>query len=487
MREPIPLENVYTAVKLLDSYSIREYSTPEELEQLFRENNRRLFYLEIEPKLGGLAVANRKQYLAVVGGPGAGKSTFLRKVGLEALRGKDGQFEHELLPVFLELKRFNSDEIEIESSIVEEFRTCGLPHPEEFVAAALAQGQLLVLLDGLDEVPSRNLNQVVEKIQDFADRYSNNRFISSCRTAAYRNCGGLKQFIDIAIAEFDGGQIKQFVRNWFRSDSDREAGTADTFLELLERQENQSAKELARTPLLLTFLCLVYDYSQNLMTNRAALYGKALDILLEEWAAEKRDKIYEGFHPRLEKVLLSEIAYQSFEEDRLFFSEESTIAQITEFLAETLDAPKHLDGKQVLDAIEVQQGILVERVEGVYSFSHLTLQEYLTARYIAQEPERIDAMVKEHLTDARWKEVFLLVAGLLDRGDCLLTSMLERTAVLSSPAAANTLAIAFQLPRPQTRSHLQHLRRSHPGKAVAEKRVGFEAIALPEKQAIARQ
>ena len=58
---------------------------------------------------------------------------------------------------------------------------------------------------------------------------------------------------------------------------------------------------LAHTPLLLTFLCLVYDYSQNVMTNRSALYGRALDILLEEWAAEKRlerDEIYQGFRSR---------------------------------------------------------------------------------------------------------------------------------------------------------------------------------------------
>jgi predicted NACHT family NTPase len=37
-----------------------------------------------------------------------------------------------------------------------------------------------------------------------------------------------------------------------------------------------------------------------------------------------------------------------------------------------------------LTAIEVEQGILVERSRDTYSFSHLTFQEYLTAKWIAE-------------------------------------------------------------------------------------------------------
>lgn len=51
-------------------------------------------------------------------------------------------------------------------------------------------------------------------------------------------------------------------------------------------------------------------------------------------------------------------------------------------MSDTLDAPKRLDGEAVLKAIEVQQGLLVERATETYSFSHLTLQEYLTAKYV---------------------------------------------------------------------------------------------------------
>jgi hypothetical protein len=166
---------------------------------------------------------------------------------------------------------------------------------------------------------------------------------------------------------------------------------------------------------LLTFLCVIYDRSQNFPNNRSVLYKKALRILLEEWAAEKRilrDEIYQGLSTELEESLLSEIAYTGFEADKLFFSQREVVEPIKTFLATNLNVPKHLDGEAVLNAIAVQQGILVERAEDVYSFSHLTLQEYLTAQYIADN-SLIEQLVTCHLSDKRWREVFLLVAGLV--------------------------------------------------------------------------
>ncbi len=164
---------------------------------------------------------------------------------------------------------------------------------------------------------------------------------------------------------------------------------------------------------MLTFLCLVYDREQTLPSKRSTLYERALNIILHEWSAQKRlkrDPIYEGFHPELEKLMLAKIAYDSFEQDQLFFSKDVVTEKIAAFLSDTLDAPKYLDADKVLTAIEVQQGILVERATDAYSFSHLTLQEYLTALHIVEEQKEKE-LVDEHLMDERWREVFLLVVG----------------------------------------------------------------------------
>ena len=373
------LNTLYAAVKFL-SDADRKYFSTDYMEDLYRQTGNRRFRVGSDERKDGLEVANQEQYLMVLGGPGVGKSTFLRKLGLESLKG---ELTHAQMPVFIELKSFKSAQMSLEQAIVRELEINGFPYADSLAKSMLVEGKLFVLLDGLDEVPSNQVDEVIEQIQDFCDQHRKNRFVASCRVAAYK--GGFNQFTDVTMAEFDDDQIKEFINGWFSSDLDKELGTANVFWDLIQQPENISAKDLAQTPLLLTFLCLVYDSSQVLPTVRSTLYGDALDILLKEWAAEKRikrDSIYQGFHADLEKVLLSEIAYESFQDDQLFFSQEETTERITKFLADTLDAPSHLDGAKVLNAIEVQQGILVERAANVYSFSHLTLQEYLTARHV---------------------------------------------------------------------------------------------------------
>ncbi|WP_218081660.1 NACHT domain-containing protein [Anthocerotibacter panamensis] len=424
MREPIALEAVYVAVQFLHDQDVRRFATLDALEEAYRKNQKRGFQTSEAVKQEGIAVANEKQYLMVLGGPGAGKSTFLRKMGLEALKGKAGGYEHACIPVFIELKQFAACAIELEQAIVEEFRICGFPAPEAFTEAALKQGKLLILLDGLDEVPSRGMVEVIGQVQDFVSQYQKNRFIASCRPAAYR--GNFARFTDVAVSDFEGTQIEQFIQNWFQAEADQEARTAQKCWKLLCKPEHAAARELAQTPLLLTLLCLVYDNSQDFPKKRGMLYRKALRILLEEWAAEKRiqqDKIYRGLNTELEEILLSEIAYTGFEADRLFFSKREVVSYIKGFLASNLNAPRHLDGEAILNAIAIQQGILVERAEDVFSFSHLTLQEYLTAQHIDDHHLTCE-LVTHHLTDKRWEEVFLLVAGISRIGaDELLVQM----------------------------------------------------------------
>ncbi|QEI44018.1 hypothetical protein BMF77_04646 [Dolichospermum sp. UHCC 0315A] len=426
MREPVKLESVYTAVQFLNDDAIRSFTSIEQLEEVYRQGKGRKFDSQDCQKQPGIEVANKKQYLMVLGGPGAGKSTFLRKMGMEALKGEKGGFKHNCIPVFIELKRFASSDIDIEKFIIEEFRICGFPDPDKFTAKALEQGKLLILLDGLDEVPSQNLNETISQIQNFVDTYHQNRFIASCRTAAYRN--NFRRFSDVAMADFDDSQIQQFINNWFHGEDDQQAKTGEKCWELLQKPENKAAKELAHTPLLLTFLCLVYDRSQNFPNNRSVLYKKALRILLEEWASEKRilrDEIYQGLHTELEELLLSEVAYTGFASNRLFFSQSEIVDQIKTFLAGNLNAPQHLNGEAVLNAIAIQQGILVERARDVFSFSHLTLQEYLTAQYI-DDHGLVEKLVTEHLIDKRWKEVFLLVAGVMRGGADDLLLLMEK-------------------------------------------------------------
>ncbi len=450
MDYPVRLDEIYTAVQLLDRSALRYFESEAALQTQYRESGNRGFNVTQAAKQPGLQVANEQQYLMVLGGPGVGKSTFLRKVGLEALKSLNprifppppprptylqsasqaeqnnqtsraiapsvpagAQYRHRHIPVMLELRQFDNPDRSIKTVIAEELTTCGFPAAQELTELFLKNGKLLVLLDGLDEVPSATLNHVITEIENLVDRHSDNRYIASCRVAAY-TFGGFRRFKDVAMAAFEDEQIEQFIKNWFQKKRDIETNTAERCWELLNSKDYRAAKELAQTPLLLTLLCVVYDEFQDFPKKRHALYGEALDVLLRKWASEKRiqrNPIYQELSAELELDMLAEIAYTSFVDDQLFFSKDRLIDQIREFLIDNLNAPRHLDAETVLREIEIQQGILVERARDAYSFSHLTFQEYLTAKYIVDN-QKIDQLVRAHATEKHWREVFLLVAGL---------------------------------------------------------------------------
>ncbi|WP_414546335.1 NACHT domain-containing protein, partial [Nostoc sp. CCY0012] len=424
MREPVNMESVYTAVRFLNDEAIHSFESIENLEQFYRQANSRKFQAQDKGKQEGIKVANEKQYLMVLGGPGVGKSTFLRKMGLEALKVQEGGFNHDCIPVFIELKRFQERDINIKNFIVKEFSICEISEPEKFTTKALEEGKLLVLLDGLDEVSTKKSTNVINHIQDFVDIYNKNRFIASCRVAAYRH--NFRQFTDVAIADFDDIQIENFIDNWFSLEPIVGKGC----WEKLKSHEYTAAKELTQTPLLLTLVCLLYQRSRKIPTNRATLYERALRVLLEEWAGEKgifQEDIYKGLDTKRKEIMLSEIAHDAFQEDRLFLPRREIADKIEKLLAEMLPDEKFINGVDVLKSIELQHGVLVERAGSVYSFSHLTLQEYLTAQYI-DDHRQIEKLVTEHLTDERWKEVFLLVAGLMRASADDLLLLMEKEA-----------------------------------------------------------
>jgi len=423
MSEPMPLNRIYTEVRLLPGHSLQRFASAADLEAGFRESRR---HGEDTAARDAFTVANEHALLAILGPPGSGKSTFLRRLGQWCLL-EDGPYTHRRLPVLLALTEHRdcTTPEQFIAALAVEFTNCGFPESTAFVTRMLESGRLLVLLDGLDEVPAAALDGVIRGVRDLVDRSSaagtdgqENRFVLTCRTAHYKSW--FERFTDVAMADFSDAQIQKFAENWFHSDDDRREQTAQRLWQELQRQT--AALELARTPLLLTFLCLVYEEGQALPRVRATLYKDALEILLRRWAASKRvhhDSIYADLHHDLELDMLARIAHDFFVKDQVFFTRDELLDGIRRFMAGELNAPKTLDAGGILDAIAIQQGLLVERASGVWSFSHLTLQEYLTARHL-WNTQTWPAAVVENLFEFRWKEVFVSLAGMGKTDELLL-------------------------------------------------------------------
>ncbi|MGV0105981.1 hypothetical protein NSTCB13_04763 [Nostoc sp. DSM 114160] len=140
-------------------------------------------------------------------------------------------------------------------------------------------------------------------------------------------------------------------------------------------------------------------------------------------ATLRENRVYKNLSLRRKEDLLSQIGLTTFEQKDYFFKQKTTEVYIADFIRNLRDTDTDpevlkLDSEAILKSIEAQHGLLVERAKGIYSFSHLTFHEYFAAREIVAN-SAYETLV-EHLTEKRWREVFLLTTGMMRNADDLM-------------------------------------------------------------------
>lgn len=427
MTHPIALtgeQGIYTSVNILEKITGRRRLGLSELFQDFDWEAFDRFGLTriTETRVPGLEAVQRYPRLIVLGKPGAGKTTFLKFLAMQCMAGG---FLAECVPLFVTLKDFA--EAEGQPDLLE--------YGDRWIGTSLhpiyTAGRALVLLDGLDEVREEDTDRVLTQIQHLADRFPKNHFVVTCRIAAKEYTSRFEQFTEVEVADFNEEQIKTFVNNWFRcKDADHAEELANTFIEQLET--HKPIKELATNPLLLTLLCLEFEETLEFPSNRSELYDRGIRILLSKWDASrriKRDEVYKKLSLNRKEDLLSQIALITFEQKDYFFKQRAVESYICDYIQNLPDAQTdpeilQLNSETILKSIEGQHGLLVERAKGIYSFSHLTFHEYFAAREIVlsagtQNLSPLQGLV-DHITESRWKEIFLLTTNMTRNADGLL-------------------------------------------------------------------
>jgi hypothetical protein len=413
MAEPVPLDDIFTEAYMLDKPTAFGRFDIERLKQMSADP-------DAPPpnakRIGGLTLVNKKKNLFILGKPGAGKTTFLKYIALQA-----AEQNIDKIPIFISLKRWADSGAELMPFIVERFDICDFPEAQPFVEELLKSGSAIVLFDGLDEVNQEGgrRDKQTRAMKDFIEKYDRTQCLITCRIAA--NVYFFQSLSYVEIADFTEKQIEIFVGNWFRNkEGAKEKETSNKFLAEFAKGDNRGLRAMARTPLLLTLLCLAFNETLSIPPRRVVLYREALDALLKQWDASRRierDEIYRKLDLVHKENMLARIAAETFEKNEYFIPQEELERLIIDYVENIPphETGKATDGETILKAIEVQHGIFVERARKIYSFSHLTFQEYFTAKYIVANAEKgtVTNLVKAHCADRRWREVFHLTASLL--------------------------------------------------------------------------
>jgi len=429
MSQPINLDEIYINVNILEKITgRRRLEIAELLQDCSSERFDRLGLSRvIEKKVSGLNAVQRYRKLMVLGKPGAGKTTFLKHLAMQCI---EGGFQQDCVPIFVTLKDLAEapEQPDLLNYIVQQVSMCGVGDAAPKVEQLLTQGKGLLLLDGLDEVRATESKQLLKHIQAFSDRFYLNPFVMTCRIAAQEYT--FAQFTEVEVADFDNEQIAKFAANWFQIEAD--PVRAERFVDKLKDKKNEPIYELATNPLLLTLLCLVFEETGNFPANRSELYQEGLDVLLKKWDAKRnieRDWVYQQLSFQRKKDLLGKIAFNTFKQGEYFFKKKALQWQIADYicnLPHVSTKPEQLqwDTEVILKSIEAQHGLLVERARDIYSFSHLTFQEYFAALEITAT-HSLELLV-DRITEKRWREVFLLVTGMMRNADRLLQLMKKK-------------------------------------------------------------
>lgn len=431
--QPLALDNIYTNQNVLTRLSNQRWL---EISDLLKSRKHTLVDPNVET-IPALEAVTSHSKLMLLGKPGAGKTTFLQYLALECIRNN---FKADCLPVLIYLRTFVAQAKEFQDfsilGYLERFwRNYDLSLTQ--ITSLLQQGKVLILLDGLDEIPAEYEQEVFQQIQQFAEIYYQNVCVITSRLAGqqYRFNG----FTYVELADFNPTQVAIFAQRWFvatAQDAQTGLAKAHQFLEQLQYKNNQAIRELVTTPILLNLICSVFQERLAFPRKRARLYQEGLDILLIRWDRSRgieRDRTYRNLALPEKITLLSQIAAINFEQDKYFFETNQLLQIIADYLAtisnfqedpETL----RLNSEAILRSIEVQHGLLIERARGIYSFSHLTFQEYLTARKIVSSAntEELNCSLQKlakQITNPHWREVILLTASMLPNADYLIKQL----------------------------------------------------------------
>ena len=350
----------------------------------------------------------------VEGSPGIGKTTFCLKLAYDSTHGK--------IPTECSFPKFEVVLLlkcrDIDGNIMDTIREQLLPRDiEEKIVEKLLhflkdihnQERILIILDGLDELP--------EKSRYHVDELLHRRIFPFCyvlaTTRQERGIEARKTFIfdiHLEIKGYTESDSTAYVRRHFETIGQTPKG--ERLIE--EMQQNTFLNALQNNPLNLLLLCVVYeDYEGKLPTSRTELYQVIVRCLLRRYCAKRN-----------QPALRSDIALQKkFEKEILALGELAWLCLLSDhygFRESELDEfESRYPGlvARELGLLYKEESLKRLKPEHGYCFLHKTFQEYVAAAYIAEKLVNQQFNVFDHILFddlvKKYAQVFIFVSGML--------------------------------------------------------------------------
>ena len=338
----------------------------------------------------------------IEGKPGMGKTTYCNKVAYDwAVKIKKGDFFPEFEMVLL----LKCSDVEIESDLWGAIDDQLLPdeiHQKErekfFEFIRQNQSKVLLILDGLDELPSSKLPEFTDIIQG--------KILPLCHlvvTARHEAGIPVRKVCDtlLEIEGFTYQDIKEFIHKYF-------VGKDDLAEKLLYKIQNEERlTEMAANPLNTALLCLLCEDFQGILPeSRTQLYSEIVQCVLIRYRKKRglpvqNEDLIEIYKDQLK--LLGLIALNGLYEDNMYFQDKK-------LSSENVDLPE-------FGFLSAQPGSSKRRPCMYYGFTHKSFQEFFAAHYLCCQLVSKETSPEILVTDTRYfgelREVLKFTCGLL--------------------------------------------------------------------------
>lgn len=322
-------------------------------------------------------------HIIVSGTGGSGKTIFMRYLLLDSIERAIAY------PVLLELRSLNEDEsTSLEDAIVKNMIGNGFPIGESFARKALAQGQLVLLLDGFDEVNSARRKKLVREIKRIATSTDCRIVISSRPDITLE---GWDLFSRVGMAPLELEEACELVEK-IKFDDDE--GVKTRFISSLRAGLFESHRYFLSNPLLLSIMLLTYGHSADIPKRFTSFYERAYTALFEKHDA------YKGYRRERETDLdMSEFsalfaAFSTITYDRGAFRFTPLEAMEYVTTAKRLSSTRNVSEEGFIN--DAKQAICLLVDDGLdLAYVHRSFQEYFAAKYIHSADRKLQRALIE--------------------------------------------------------------------------------------------
>jgi hypothetical protein len=353
-----------------------------------------------------------KDNTLIIGDMGSGKSALLRRLLLETIERNEEHLRKFPLPILIRFKQLDLEKENvlnvqaedcIEVALAEQFAQVCPTHDPIDIIADLNAGNLMVLIDGLDELQEEEaILSALTIVNRFAKRYPKTRIILSSRMLElFKTTKLLSRFKVYRILAFSSKQIKQLINNWFGKDSVEGK-------RLINLVTNPVAYTLIpSTPLALALVAVLYENGQqDLPANLTELFSKYTELALGRWDMGKEIKSQISWVYK--KLALRKVSW-----DALLSGE--TGIQIDDLWnkIEQLRDERALSFSSdvLIDEILQRSDLLIQNEYGKFDFKHRGFLDYLAGEELNSRPDACEIIV-EKFNDLNWFIAIFFACGI---------------------------------------------------------------------------